>query len=79
MCLVVDDKCEMNASELWNISFVRGVLFYVDYLLVFVKLYSLDFQTVCVLFAFCLLCIYHQDYILEPHKAFVSCSSKSSC
>ena len=29
MCLVVDDKCEMNALVLWNISFVRGVLFYV--------------------------------------------------
>ena len=28
MCLVVDDKCEMNASVLWNISSVRGVLFY---------------------------------------------------
>ena len=50
-----------------------------EYLLVFVKLYSLDFQSVCVLFAFCLLCVYHQDYILEPHRAFVSCSSKRSC
>ena len=48
------------------------------YLLVFVKLYSLDFQSVC-LFAFSLLCVYHQDYILERHRAVVSCSSKSSC
>ena len=29
MCLVLDDKCEMNTSVLRNISFVRGVLFYV--------------------------------------------------
>ena len=28
MCLAVEDKCEMNASVVWNISFVRGVLFY---------------------------------------------------
>ena len=48
-------------------------------LLVFVKLYSLDFQSVCVLFAFCSLCVYHQDYILEPHRGFVSCISKYSC
>ena len=34
-----------------------------EYLLVFVKLYSLDFQSVCVLFAFYSLCVYHQDYV----------------
>ena len=47
-----------------------------EYLLVFVKLHSLDFQSVCVLFNFCDI---NQDYMLEPHTAFVSCSSKSSC
>ena len=57
------------------------LVFMSEYLLVpvFVKLYLLDFQSVCVLFAVCVLCVYHQDYISEPHRAFVSCSSKSSC
>ena len=36
-----------------------------EYLLVFVKLYTLDFQSMCVLFTFCFLCVYHQDYILN--------------
>ena len=76
----MDGKCEMNVSVLWNVSFVRGVLFYDGIFACICKIvFIIDFQSVCVLFAFSLLCVYDQDYILEPHRAFVSCSSKSSC
>ena len=43
VCLVVDDKCEMNASVLCNISFVRGVLFYVGIIACICKIVFIRF------------------------------------
>ena len=54
MCLVVDDKCEMNASVSWNISFVRGVLFYVGIFACICKIVFIRYpiRVFCSLFAY---------------------------
>ena len=43
MCLVVDDKFEMNTSVFWNISSVRRELFYVGIFACICKLVFIRF------------------------------------
>ena len=58
MCLVVDDKCEMNALVLWNISFVRKVLFYVGIIACICKIVFIRFPIrVCFVHFLLTLCI----------------------
>ena len=58
MSLVVDDKCEMNASVLWHISFVRGVFFYVGIIACICKIVFIRFPIrvcfVCFLLTLCI-------------------------
>ena len=58
MCLVVYNTCEMIASVLWNISFVRRVLFYVGIIACICKIVFIRFP-ICVCFVrfFITLCI----------------------
>ena len=63
MCLAVDDKCEMNAPVLWNIFFVRGVLFCVGIIACICKIVFIRFpMRVCFVRFLLTLCILPRLY-----------------